>query len=757
MNPHTVEESLTPQWRPSANGVTGVRTANQHGISYWRLAWGHKVALFAFLILGAIGGTGFVILKTPVYRATTTVELVGFNQSFMNMSQVDPQAGTDTTTASASNIQTQTHILTSRSLLSRTAERVELETPPVGAIATSFLSRIRARIPFSQSGPLEQSKEAVQLAAQSASARGVGATRLIEIQCESTSAEIAAAFVNTLASEHISQNLAARSSVTQRTSEWMSSQLEEAKARQEESGEKLRAFVRQSGVDFFPEQGTLNDRKLAQLQVDVAGIQADRIAKQAKWESAKSATLETLSDIDPDPALVALKSRIVDLRRDKAQLTATLTPEHYKVQRVQAQITETEQQFDKEKLGVLKRLESDYNEAVRRERLLKDAYSAQAKAVGGQADKASQYLTLKRDVEMAQQVYSTLLQQSNQAALVALVPTSNIRVVDPAIAVWVPSSPKPKRDIPLGALAGGGLGYALLWLREIKRRKKQMQLLNAPGHARAVLGVPELGVIPSALPAPRRTLLAPPSFRRAVAEVGGVQRLELISWQDKSSFLAESFRQTLASILRAKPDGRSPVYVITSGGPGEGKTTLSANLAIAMAHVGQRVLLVDADFRRARIHTLFGTENTKGLSDLLMEETPLDPNEFIHSTPVKNLQIMTHGLGEIDTPALLFFSPKLKDIVAALRKMFDVILLDTAPALPFPDARLWGRHADGVLLVVRAGITSQEGAVHTCQMFNEDGVPVLGTILNDWSGHDGAGYGYNYNSGHKSYETSGRR
>ena len=165
------------------------------------------------------------------------------------------------------------------------------------------------------------------------------------------------------------------------------------------------------------------------------------------------------------PTLLGLKARIIDLRREMAQLTATLTPENYRVQRIEAQITELQQSLDKEKTGLMKRLDNDYQEALRREKLLSSAYNAQTHTVGAQLGKASQYAMLRRDVEMAQQVYTTLLQQSNQAALIALVPTSNIRVVDPAIASSEPSSPKPLRDIPMGAIAFGGLAYALLWLR----------------------------------------------------------------------------------------------------------------------------------------------------------------------------------------------------------------------------------------------------------------------------------------------------
>ena len=722
-------------------------------ISYWKIGWRHKFLLSLCLVVGALLGTAYVILRIPEYSASSTVELVGFNQSFMNMSQVDPQAGTDITTASASNIQTQTKILTSRSMLSRVVERMSMEMTPISSTPTTFFTKLRAHITLGQKEPLEQMKEAVSTAAYTASARGVGVTRLIELRCQSPSPEVSANFLNTLAAEHISQSLAMRSSTTQRTSQWMDSQLEEAKARLQAAGEKLRDFVRQSGMDFFPEQSTLADSKMKVLQADLAGIQADRIAKQARWEMAKNTPIDSLPDVLLDPNLQNLKSGIVVLRKEMAQLTATLTPEHYKVQKIQAQITELEQTLDKEKTGLLKRLDNDYQEALRREKLLSGAYNAQTHAVGAQADKASQWAMLKRDAEMAQQVYNNLLQQSNQAALIALVPASNIRVVDAAVVDNIPSNPVPVRDIPIAAFLMGSLGYGLLWLRETARRKRLTQVFESPGHTRTILGVPELGVIPSAAVDQRKKLRAPKRGNGiqtlGTAAGNGQPTLEFATWQDKSSILAESFRQTLTSILRTKPKGHCPVYVITSGGPGEGKTTLSANLAIAMATIGQRVLLIDADLRRARLHSVFGLENCPGLSDLLTSTDSLegaDLNAYLCPTKVDNLRVMTHGLAEVDTPATLFFSPRVQELVTTLRGHFDFILLDTAPVLLFPDARLWGRHSDGVVLVVRAGATTREGALAACQRFAEDGVAVLGTILNDWSPREGSAGQYYYHS-----------
>ena len=238
------------------------------------------------------------------------------------------------TTASVTNIQTQIRILTSRTNKGRVIERLNLEGPLAVTLPQTFFTKIRQKIPIFRQDPLAQTREAMALAAQSATAKGVGATRLIDIQSESTSPQMAAQFVNTLAQEYIAQTSSSRSSVSQKTSQWMESQLEEAKAKMEESGEKLRQFVQQSGMDFFPEQTTLADSQMKLLQGNASGAEADRIAKQAKWDLIKSTPVEHLPDVLTDGSMQALKSKVNDLKMPGAQLTATLTPEHYKVQRI---------------------------------------------------------------------------------------------------------------------------------------------------------------------------------------------------------------------------------------------------------------------------------------------------------------------------------------------------------------------------------------------------------------------------------------
>lgn len=785
LNPEPAWKSPFASAGPGAHSLPGAVAAtgaanNPKPVPHLQLAWGHKFALLGFMLLGALAGTAYVVIRIPMYSAAATVEVVGFNQSFMGMSQVDPQAGTDGTTTSTSNITTQMKILTSRSLLSRAVDRMNLELTPVtlpsttpqGEVSLSqrvslFFTGLHNRIPFFQQEPIELSREALKKAVKTVSAnmvtaKGGGITRLIDVECLSTSPDVGANFVNTLISEHIAQSGNARSNVTQRTSQWMDSQLEEARSRLQQANEKLSDFVQKSGMDFFPEQNTLADSKLRSLQSDLSAIQADRIAKQARWELAKSTPFDSLPDVMGDQTLQGLKGQIINLRGQMAELTATLTPQHYKVQRIQAQITQAEQELEKAKSALLERTQSEYQEALRQEKLLAAAYTGQTHSVSAQADKASQYAMLKRDVDTEQQLYNNLLQQSTQAALVALAPTSNIRVVDAATPGAIPAVPYPVRDIPLSAVLGILLGYGLLWMREAARSKRRTLLFDTPGHSRTVLGVPELGVIPSVqIDQPSMALIAKASMRLkpilgmlgASTENGAPKSAESQWESDRSSMLSESFRQTLVSLLRTRPSDHTPMYVITSSAPGEGKTTLSSNLARALAEVGHRVLLVDADLRRPSLHSLLKLPDQEGLSDILAESSPLqkiDLSRYIQSTEINNLSVMSHGQTQTETPALLFFSPRITEFVSLLQSRFDFVLLDTAPALPFPDARLWGRHADGIILVVRAGVTTREGATAACERFHDDGIPVLGTVLNDWTPADNSQFSYYYYKNYKS-------
>jgi capsular exopolysaccharide synthesis family protein len=232
--------------------------------------------------------------------------------------------------------------------------------------------------------------------------------------------------------------------------------------------------------------------------------------------------------------------------------------------------------------------------------------------------------------------------------------------------------------------------------------------------------------------------------------------VELVTFQHKPSLVAESFRAAVASILFSGENGNHPrVIVMTSPAPKEGKTTVASNLALALAEINRRVLVIDADLRKPRMHDIFNVSNAEGLTNVLKMAAPLNGHKgFICETACPGVFVMPAGPSELGIHNMLY-SPRLPEIFARFRKEFDVVIVDTPPVMHMSDARVLGRLADGVIVVVRAGRTTRDTVQSAVQRFGEDGTRVIGTILNDWNPkkHQGYGYGYAYRSYHGYYDS----
>ncbi|MGH9646594.1 MAG: tyrosine-protein kinase family protein, partial [Bryobacteraceae bacterium] len=178
------------------------------------------------------------------------------------------------------------------------------------------------------------------------------------------------------------------------------------------------------------------------------------------------------------------------------------------------------------------------------------------------------------------------------------------------------------------------------------------------------------------------------------------------------------------------------VLVVTSPGPGEGKTTISANLAMAMAEAGKKVLVVDMDLRRPKLHSMFNVPNERGFTDLVRgDDLPLRITEnhpAIASTAYRRISVLSSGHIEINDIGEVFHSPRVPGLLRQLRECFDVVIIDTPPMLQFSESRLAASFADGVLLVLRSGRTDRDSAMAAREQLAHDGIELLGTILNDW-------------------------
>jgi capsular exopolysaccharide synthesis family protein len=452
--------------------------------------------------------------------------------------------------------------------------------------------------------------------------------------------------------------------------------------------------------------------------------------------------------------------QIADLRRQLAELSTTLTADHYKTQRVQAQIKELEGARDRERKNIISRIRIDYEAAQKREEQLLQAFKQQAGVLSGQAEDLIQYNILLREVESNKKLYDQTLAQGKEAGLASAMRASNARVVDPAIVPGRPMSPNLPLNFSLGTLGGVLCGVLFVIVRRTTDARVQ-----TPGIVGSQVNLRELGVIPSAslIPGLRNGRLLRTNGRtRGKTQTGetivispshAAEALELVTWTLKGSVISDAFRSAMTSILFTSANGNPPAsLVVTSPGPREGKTTVVTNLAIALAEIGHRVLLIDADLRLPRLHSIFDIPNTVGVSDFLHErkapEGYLD-EELVRETQIPNLFVMPAGPARANLTELLY-SDRLGRLLTRLNQTFDTVLIDSPPVLNVPDARILAHSAGPVILVIRAHQTHQESALAAVRCFEEDGAVILGTILNDWnpkrstSAPYGGGYGPGY-------------
>jgi succinoglycan biosynthesis transport protein ExoP len=717
---------------------------------HWQTVFRHRKTLLSFIVAGLVAAALISLIQTPIYRVRTSLEIQG--TSFLESKGPNDTGGNNA--SPESYVETQVKLLQSESLLEHVIDKLKLqeEQPKTGWRA--FTWRIHRMFQLSDPSGLPEREKLIREIERNLTVRTSGNSRLLEVTYESPDPKGAADFANTLVSQFIELTQEERWKSAQGTAEWLTSHLDKMKAQLEQSETAMQEYARTSGLSFTSEKENLAESRLKELQDALDKAQGDRITSQAKLEGAKTKPADTLPEVLDDSTMREYRQRLTDLQRQYAELSATLTPEHPKVQRVQAQIDELKSVMQRERSNVLHRIGNDYSAALRRETLLSNAREAQAKIVADQSEKAIHYDTLKRDVDSNRHLYEVMLQRVKEASLSAAMRDSNVMVVDRARPPLLPYRPSLPMNSAIGLCSGALFGFGFVLLRERVNRR-----ISAPGDAQVYLDLPELGVIPlddSATPRqisnglrPRRTATALPAWKS--------NGPELATWKRKPSMVAECARTTLTSILLPNENGEGPqVIVVTSPCPGDGKTTVACNLSIAVAEIGRKVLLIEGDLRRPRLNSVFGVGNNWGLSDVLRGDGDLENvsvSHLVRETEVDGLYLLPGGSCGV-TPANLFYSPRMATLLKKLRTEFDMILIDAPPMIHLADARVLGHLSDGVVLVIRAGQTTMDSALSASQRFAEDGTRVLGTILNSWDPKSAGGYSY---GGYADYHATARR
>ena len=296
---------------------------------------------------------------------------------------------------------------------------------------------------------------------------------------------------------------------------------------------------------------------------------------------------------------------------------------------------------------------------------------------------------------------------------------NDVRIFEYAVSPTVPTKPKVMQNTMLAAVVGlmlaAGAAFLIEYLDDTIKDQRDIE---------QVLNIPTLGVVAR--------------FPDEDIEPA------LLSVRDPRSPLTEAFRMIRTNLSYSLPATEaSRTFLITSAGPTEGKSTVLTNLAAVMAQAGQRVLVVDSDLRRPRLHRVFDIDNTKGLSSYLVGWTP-DLDDAIFTTDIAGVQFMPSGPIPPNAAELLD-SQRMQQMLEDLSARFDVILMDSPPLLAVADAAILARMASGVVMVVEAGATRLEGALGALAQLQKAGAKILGAVINGVRiRRRGAGSGYYY-------------
>ncbi len=651
----------------------------------------------------------------PVYFATSRIEMDRENSNILPFQGADSY---DFMMDLENYIETQSKILTSETLALQTirngglAVRPEFSSPggPSEAVAIGSLAN--------QKRPPELGEFLGSL-----SVKRVPNSRLMDVSFESTDPQLAARVVNVHIATYIEQNFRSRYEATTRATTWLADQLGELKVKVQKAEDARIAYERQNQIWTIDDKQNITTQRLGDVNKELTDAQSERMRKESLYQFAKAGNLDAVPQVQSNSALVDLLKKRTETSAQYADALSQYGPNFPKVQRLQAQLKEADDSIEREKKKILDVLESDYQEVRQREVLLTQRLDQQKAEANQMAEKLVEYNILKREAEANKSLYDGLMTKLKETAISQGLRSSNIRVVDPAMIPSTPARPAKARNVMLAFLVGlvGGIGLALL-------REYLDNTVKTPDDVETLARLPSLAVVPqfadSNGTAKKQRLL------QGLAANGHDKRIELVAQHLPKSQMSEAFRALRTSILLSQADHPPQVILVTSALPREGKTTAAANLAVTLAQLGDRTVLVDADLRKPGVGRLLnlGSGKYAGLSSYLAGVSSLELVTVPHPSIPNLAAIPTGPLPP--NPADLLSSHKFADAITELRTKYKFIVIDSPPVMAATDAVIVSVQTDGVLLVVRSGATPKEAFTRTRDLLNSVKCRILGVVLN---------------------------
>lgn len=709
---------------------------------YWAVMWRRKWTIIAFAVVVFATVTIKTHLATPVYTAmgTLLIEKEANILSFEDIFQIE--------TFRDDFYQTQYKLMQSRALANNIIERLKLyENEEFVGKPEERVTPIDKFDPAFRKGLTNSFLERLEI-------KPVRETRLVEIYFWAYDPKLSADAVNGLFDSFIDMNIEAKYEATEQATEFLTAQIITLRAEIENKEKEIQAYGAEKNIVILSDRETTIIDKLGELNKALTEAQIERVNKEAVYNETKISSPDYIPSTVTNPLIQTLRADYVKLSREYKKKQELYGPDYPEIQRLKAELESAKDSLETETQNLIKGAYSEFQAARKKESALEVVFNDQKQEAVRLNSSSILYNSLKIEIENNKSLLASLIRGQSETGIAARLKglrKSNIKVVDRAEVPLSPSSPKKKQNMILALMVGlmGGLGIAFLleYLDNSIKTSKDIEKYAK---------LPSLGIVPAFSAngfkkgygeKVHSSKLVAGSKNEALSsqlvagskneEEGGkkkkekkqeLETIELIPYFSPKSSYSESYRSIRTALLLSSADKDLKAIAVSSPLPREGKTATISNLAVTLAQMDKKVLLVDADLRKPRLHRIFNMKNLNGLTNFLTSDIRM--KDLIKPTEIDNLYLINSGPIP-PNPAELLSSDKMTNFIEIIKQTFDYILFDTPPILAVSDALALSTKLDGMILIVWGEKTSREALIRAKEKLDMANVKTLGAIINN--------------------------
>jgi len=739
-------------------------------IVYWHVIVKRKWVIFSFTGALVFFTALFTFLATPMYESSATIQI---DEELSKVLSLEEAFGFQAQARDLRFFNTQLRLIKSKSLAQRVADKMNLLSRPEYAANKNNRKSLKRTVMHlvtlrwlrskdkteeeNRSRPLRFSNPYSDIAhsiRKKIEVKPIRETKLVEVSYTSPSPVLAADLVNTLCGEFIDFSVEKRSEHTQEASDFLSEQIGILRLELEARERELLTYSEEKEMDLLSDTESASLNKFQDLSEALTQAQIDRYRAQAEYQELKNLAVDSIPQSVTNPALQQIRTEYISTKSEYDRKREVYGENYPEMTQIRAKLNS----LQKELKGVVDDAYSNYSAALRRENYLRTSVENQRTEVARRGSDVILYNSLKIEVENKRNLLNSLVERQTETQVSAKLDgfrTSGISIIDKAEIPKYPVFPNKRLNLFLALVLGITGGVSLCVLIEYLDNT-----LKGTEDLEQIYGFSALGSIPHLSANGMKKSSYYSSYRygqgsdlnKAEERLPELSEIELINHHYPQMSLAEDYRTIRTSLLLSHADKPPKVIVFTSSMAQEGKTSTVANMAVSFAQLDQRVLVIDADMRKPRLHKVFDMDDSTGLSGYLTGKVFI--RNAIQQTPLNNIWILPSGLIP-PNPAELLNSKKMEELIEVVKKGYDVVLIDTPPVLAVIDAVIVSRVADSTVFVVKAGKITYKMFDKAVDEMKRANSHILGVLFNGMkSGKGEYRYMDYYQSREYSYESS---